>query len=118
MTARSRSAPWSIRERAPVETAALDRLHVKGFATDVGGRTSHRLAQVPIPQGKPSCLLPAPLGVTGVSLDRVHQRLYFAAEQEELADIGWMRELTVGKMMRRDLRTAAAAGPAGPPPPA
>jgi Tol biopolymer transport system component/DNA-binding winged helix-turn-helix (wHTH) protein len=49
------------------------------------------LAQVPIPQGKPSCLLPAPLGVTGVSLDRVHQRLYFAAEQEELADIGWMR---------------------------
>ena len=26
------------------------------------------------------------------------------------ADIGWMRELTVGKMMRRDLRTAAAAG--------
>ena len=26
------------------------------------------------------------------------------------ADIGWMRELTVGKMMRRDIRTAAAAG--------
>jgi chloride channel protein, CIC family len=25
------------------------------------------------------------------------------------ADIGWMRELTVGKMMRRDIRTAAAA---------
>ena len=29
------------------------------------------------------------------------------------ADIGWMRELTVGKMMRRDLRTAAAAGTVG-----
>ena len=29
------------------------------------------------------------------------------------ADIGWMRELTVGKMMRRDLRTAAAAGTIG-----
>jgi phosphotransferase system enzyme I (PtsI) len=25
----------------PSQTAALDRLHVKGFATDVGGRTSH-----------------------------------------------------------------------------
>jgi len=29
------------------------------------------------------------------------------------ADIGWMRELTVGKMMRRDIRTAAAAGTIG-----
>src|SRR3954462_2477314 len=25
----------------PSQTAALDRLHVRGFATDVGGRTSH-----------------------------------------------------------------------------
>ena len=25
----------------PSQTAALDRVHVKGFATDVGGRTSH-----------------------------------------------------------------------------
>src|SRR5205823_10128597 len=25
----------------PSQTAALDKLHVKGFATDVGGRTSH-----------------------------------------------------------------------------
>ena len=25
----------------PSQTAALDRMHVKGFATDVGGRTSH-----------------------------------------------------------------------------
>src|SRR5207244_8891550 len=25
----------------PSQTAALDKLHVRGFATDVGGRTSH-----------------------------------------------------------------------------
>jgi CIC family chloride channel protein len=29
------------------------------------------------------------------------------------ADIGWMRDLTVGKMMRRDMRTAAAASTIG-----
>ena len=28
-------------ELLPSQTAALDRVHVKGFATDVGGRTSH-----------------------------------------------------------------------------
>src|SRR5947209_8082106 len=28
-------------ELLPSQTAALDRLHVRGFATDVGGRTSH-----------------------------------------------------------------------------
>lgn len=45
-----------------------------------------------LPEVKPAhCLQPGPPAATGVSLDSVHQRLYFSAEQEELADIGWMR---------------------------
>jgi Tol biopolymer transport system component/DNA-binding winged helix-turn-helix (wHTH) protein len=37
-----------------------------------------------------TCLLPGPLNVNGVSLDAVHQQLYFSSEKEEASDIGWM----------------------------
>jgi hypothetical protein len=38
-----------------------------------------------------TCLQPGPAAVTSVSLDRVHQRLYYSAELDQIDDIGWMR---------------------------
>src|SRR2546428_13857834 len=36
-----RDAFVSPHDSLPTQTAALDKVHVRGFATDVGGRTSH-----------------------------------------------------------------------------
>ena len=51
------------------------------------------LRRVPVMGGgKPeACRQPGPAAVTRVSLDRIHQRLYYSAEMEQIDDIGWMR---------------------------
>jgi Tol biopolymer transport system component/DNA-binding winged helix-turn-helix (wHTH) protein len=58
---------------APNEACGLRRVPVMG-----GGSTE-------------TCLQPGPAAVTSVSLDRVHQRLYYSAELDQIDDIGWMR---------------------------
>lgn len=43
------------------------------------------------PDSKPVCLQKGMVEVVGVSLDPIHQQLYFATEQDGNADLGWAR---------------------------
>ena len=51
-----------------------------------------RLIELSGPTEQPGrCLYPKPIELSGVSLDELHQRLYFSAEQDDNSDIGWVR---------------------------
>ena len=74
----------------PSQTAALDRIHVKGFATDVGGRTSHtaivaRAMNIPAVVG----LGNATMAVTGgdtIIIDGTRGLLIVDPEPEQIED--------------------------------
>jgi phosphotransferase system enzyme I (PtsI) len=74
----------------PSQTAALDRLHVKGFATDVGGRTSHtaivaRAMSIPAVVGLGNITNEVNTGDT-VIIDGHHGVVIIDPDEEQLAE--------------------------------
>jgi phosphotransferase system enzyme I (PtsI) len=74
----------------PSQTAALDRLHVRGFATDVGGRTSHtaivaRAMSIPAVVGLGNITSEVNTGDT-VIIDGYHGVLIINPDEEQLAE--------------------------------
>src|SRR4051794_37049785 len=74
----------------PSQTAALDRLHVRGFATDVGGRTSHtaivaRAMSIPAVVGLGNITAEVNTGDT-VIIDGYHGVLIINPDEEQLAE--------------------------------
>lgn len=79
-----------VHDLLPSQTAALDRSHVKGFATDVGGRTSHtaivaRAMNIPAVVGLGNATLAVATG-DSVIIDGTRGLLIIHPEAEQLED--------------------------------
>ena len=79
-----------VHDLLPSQTAALDRAHVKGFATDVGGRTSHtaivaRAMNIPAVVGLGNATMAVATG-DRVIIDGTRGLLIIDPEPEQLED--------------------------------